>query len=85
MLRVEFSIPVGLSQQDRCCQAGTAALHAWLCLDLWLWVTIEDFQTGSACTCIPPADGWQWFVCWLDCTAPPLLHIWGLHMWCLAR
>lgn len=58
---------------------GTAAPHAWLCLGQWLWVTTEDFQTGSACTCIPAADGW------LDCTAPPLLLIWGLYMWCLAR
>lgn len=83
MVGVEFSIPMRLSQQHRCCQAGTAALHAWLCLGTraFLWVSIEDFQTGSAYACTPPADGWQWFVSWLGCAAPLLLQTWGLYMW----
>lgn len=47
----------------------------------FLWVSIEDFQTSSACICTPPADGWQWFVSWLGCAAPLLLQTWGLYMW----
>lgn len=67
---------LGRVQHSREAEPAPQVLPGWHCCPpclavprprAFLWVSIEDFQTGSACTCTPHADGWQWFVSWLGC------------------